>query len=112
MKQECTTTRPSTSATITPEALYIETADDLLIRFRQDLDLAPDDHTFGELSVVVVEMPTGDPRPLDTLKVDAADGNNLEAVRRALEVLTAVEQQLDIIERRNRGLGPRTPQAN
>jgi hypothetical protein len=45
------------------------------------------------------------------VKVEDSHGDDLEAIRAAIEVLTVVRDQLDVIDRRNRGVGPRAVSA-
>lgn len=98
-----TVTLPRTRVDV--EAATIET-DDYSVTFREDHDLAGD--MLGDPTVLRIEMVNDKVFTTDRVFVDPADGDNLEAVRRAIETLTVVRDQLDIIDRRNRGLEPRS----
>jgi hypothetical protein len=87
---------------VSARAMYIESGN-YLVSFQEDYDLVSDD-ALGNPSAVRVEMPCDDISCTDTVLVDPADGDSLEAVRRAIEALTIVRDQLEAIDRRNRGI--------
>lgn len=104
MNQVSPTATADTPRTVHAAALVIETGPHgRVVAFEQDHSLAPDDGS-GDVSYVLIEMPDAEINGTDKVRVDSALGDNLDAVRAAVEALRIVEAELSLIDRRNRGV--------